>query len=79
MIRAAICLLGLGYCLWRCCCRTTTMAQPQPSTPPMPMPMIQPQAASTIRKTPNNGPRNNSNLNDQNAKNNVIPINITNT
>jgi hypothetical protein len=25
MIGAAICLLGLGYCFWRCCCWTSTM------------------------------------------------------
>ncbi len=35
MIGAAICLFGLGYCLWRCCCRTTTIAPPQPTAPPM--------------------------------------------
>jgi hypothetical protein len=39
--------------------------------------MIQPQDASMIRKTQNNGPKNHGNLNDWNAKNNAIPINIT--
>jgi hypothetical protein len=77
MIGAAICLFGLGYCFWRCCCRTATMAPPQPSAPLMQMPVVQPQPASTIRKMQNTGPRNNGNLNDRNTKNNAIPINIT--
>jgi hypothetical protein len=43
MIGAAVCLLGLGYCFWRCCCRTlsmTTVIQPTPSAPPMPTPIV---------------------------------------
>jgi hypothetical protein len=73
MIGTAICLFGLGYCLWRCCCRTATTAPPQPLAPPMPMPMIQPQPTNMTRKMQNTGPRNNSNPNDRNAN----PINIT--
>jgi hypothetical protein len=76
MIGAAICLFGLGYCLWRCCCRTSTTAPPQLSAPPMPMPVILPQPASAPRMVQNPVPRNNGNLNNQNAKNNVIPIKI---
>jgi hypothetical protein len=72
IIGAAICLFGLGYCLWKCCSQTATMVQPQPSARPMPMPMVQPQPASTIRKMQNNGPKNNCNLNDRIAKNNTI-------
>jgi hypothetical protein len=79
MIGAAVCLFELGYCIWRCCCRTSTMIQPQPSAPLMPMPTVQTQHAGTIKKMQNNRPRNNGTLNDQNAKNNLIPINITNT
>ncbi len=33
MIGAAICLFGLGYCFWRCCCWTKTTMLPQPSAP----------------------------------------------
>ncbi len=77
MIGAAICLFGLGYCLWRCCCRTTTTLSPQPSAPPMPMPVILPQPASAPRMVSNPIPRNNGNLNNRNAKNNAIPISIT--
>ncbi len=76
MIGAAICLFGLGYCLWRCYCRTSTMAPLQLSAPPMPMPVILPQPASAPRMVQNPVLRNNGNLNNQNAKNNVIPINI---
>jgi hypothetical protein len=79
MIGAAICLFQLGYCIWRCCCRMATTAPPQPSAPLIPMPMVQPQPTSMIRKTQNTGPRNNCNLNDRNAKNNAILINITTT
>jgi hypothetical protein len=77
MIAAAICLLGLGYCLWRCCCRMTTVIQLQPSAPPMPMPTFPIQLPGPVRKTQNHGPKNNSTVNDHNAKNNAIPINIT--
>ncbi len=80
MIGAAICLLGLGYCFWRCCCRTTmmtTMIQPLPSAPPMPTPAVPVQLPGPIRKTHNHGPRNNSIATDRNAKNNAIQINIT--
>ncbi len=76
MIRAAICLFRLGYYLWRCCCRTSTMAPPQPSAPPMPMPVVQPQPTSVPRMMQNTIPKNNSNLNNREAKNNSIPINI---
>jgi len=74
MIRAAICLIGLGFCLWKCYCRTTTAPSPQPSAPPMPMPVILPRQANTPRTMPNPVLRNNSNLNIWNAKNNAIPI-----
>jgi hypothetical protein len=80
MIGAAICLLGVGYCFWRCCCRTTmttTVIQPLPSAPPMPMPTAPVQLPVPIRKTQNHGPRNNGTATDWNAKNNAIPINIT--
>ncbi len=53
MIGAAIWLLGVGYLLWRCCCRTsnlTTMIQPGPSAPPMPAPVVQAQPPAPIRK-----------------------------
>ncbi len=73
MIRAAICLFGLGFCLWKCCCRSTMAPLPQPSASPMQMPVILPQPASAPRTLP----RNNVNLNNRNAKNNAIPINIT--
>jgi len=76
MIGTAICLFGLGYCLWRCCCRTAMTTPPQPSLPPMLLPTIQPQPTNTSQKMQNTGPRNNGNLNDQNAKNNAILINI---
>ncbi len=76
MIGPAICPFRLGYCLWRCCCRTSTMAPPQLSVPLMPMPVILPQPASAPRMVQNPVPRNNGNLNNQNAKNNAIPINI---
>jgi hypothetical protein len=42
----------------------------------MPMPVILPQPASAPRMVQNPVPRNNGNLNNQNAKNNAIPINI---
>jgi hypothetical protein len=79
MIGAAICLFGVGYCLWRCCCQTTmtTVIQPQSSAPPMPMPTVPIQLPGPVWKTQNHGPRNNSTVNDRNAKNNAIPINIT--
>jgi hypothetical protein len=79
MIGAAICLFGLGYCLWRCCCQTTmtTVIQPQPSAPPMPMPTVPIQLPGPVQKTQNHGPRTNGTINDRNAKNNAIPINIT--
>ncbi len=79
MIGAAICLFGLGYCLWRCCCRMTmmTVIQPQPLAPPMPMPTVPIQLPGPIWKTQNHRPRNNGTVNDWNAKNNAIPINIT--
>jgi hypothetical protein len=79
MIGAAICLLGLGYCFWRCCCRMTTktVIQPLTSAPPMPTPSAPVQLPGPVRKTQNHGPRNNGTVNDQNAKNNAIPINIT--
>jgi len=69
MIGAAICLIGLGFCLWKCCCRSTTAKLPQPSAPLMLMPVILPQPASAPRTLP----RNNGNLNNRNAKNNAIP------
>jgi hypothetical protein len=76
MIRAAICLLGLGYCFWRCCCRNSTMTtviQPAPSAPPMPAPVVQApvQLPGPIRKTPNHGPKNNA------ATKNNATLNIT--
>jgi hypothetical protein len=78
MIRAAICLLALGFCFWKCCCRTTTAQSPQPSAPPMLMPTLSPQPASAPRMVPNPVPRTNNHPNNQNAKsNNTIPINIT--
>jgi len=77
MIGAAICLFRLGFCHWRCCCITTTTPPPQPSAPPMPMPVILPQPANAPRTVPNTVPRNNSNLNNRNTKNNAILINIT--
>ncbi len=64
MIGAAICLLGVGYLLWRCCCRTsnlTTVIQPSPSAPPMPVPVALAQPKAPIRKIPNHGPKNNAN------------------
>jgi hypothetical protein len=76
MIGAAICLLGVGYLLWRCCCRTsnlTTVIQPAPSAPPMPAPVVQAQPPAPIRKTPNHGPKNNAN---STSKNNAM-LNIT--
>jgi hypothetical protein len=78
MIGAAICLLGLGYCLGRCCCQNSTMTtviQPAPSAPPMPAPVVQAPAplAGHIRKTPNHGPKNNA---ATNSKNNAT-LNIT--
>ncbi len=80
MIGAAICLLGVGYCFWRCCCRamaTTTVIQPLPSAPPMPMPAAPVQLPVPIQKTQNHGPRNNGTTTDRKSKNNAIPINIT--
>jgi hypothetical protein len=76
MIGAAICLLGVGYCFWRCCCRTsnlTTVIQPAPSAPPMPAPVAPVQPPAPIRKTPNHGPKNNAN---STSKNNAT-LNIT--
>jgi hypothetical protein len=76
MIGAAICLLRVGYCLWRCCCRTstlTTVIQPAPSAPPMPAPVAPVQLLVPVRKTPNYGPKNNANAN---SKNNAT-LNIT--
>jgi hypothetical protein len=76
MIGAAICLLGLGYCLWRCCCQTSTMTtviQPAPSAPPMPAPIVPVQLPVPIRKTRNHGPKNSANAN---SKNNAT-LNIT--
>jgi hypothetical protein len=76
MIGAAICLLGVGYLLWRSCCRTsnlTTVIQPAPSAPPMPAPVAQAQLLAPIRKTPNHGPKNNAN---STSKSNAM-LNIT--
>ena len=69
-------LLGVGYLLWRCCCRTsnlTTVIQLAPSAPPMPAPVVQAQPPAPIRKTPNHGPKNNAN---STSKNNAT-LNIT--
>jgi hypothetical protein len=76
IIGAAICLLGVGYLLWRCCCRTSnlmTVIQPAPSAPPMPTPVVQAQPPAPIRKTLNHGPKNNAN---STSKNNAT-LNIT--
>jgi hypothetical protein len=76
MIGAAICLLGVGYLLWRCCCRTSnvmTVIQPAPSAPPMPAPVAMIQPPAPIRKTLNHGPKNNANAT---SKNNAM-LNIT--
>jgi len=76
MIGAAICLLGVGYLLWRCCCRTanlTTIIQPTPSAPPMPAPVATIQPPAPTRKVLNQGPRNNANAT---SKNNAT-LNIT--
>jgi hypothetical protein len=80
MIGAAICLLGLGYCFWRCCCRNSTMTtviQTAPSAPPMPAPIVQApaQLSGPIRKTPNHGPKNNAATNTKN--NSTLNITIT--
>jgi len=77
MIRTTICQFRLGYCLWRCCCRMTTLIQPKPSAPPMLMPTIPIQLPGPVRKTQNHGPKNNSTVNNHNAKNNANDINIT--
>jgi len=69
MIGAAICLLGVGYLLRRCCCRTsnlTTVIQPAPSAPPMPAPVVPVQPPAPIRKTLNNDPKNNANSTSKN-------------
>ncbi len=66
MIGAAICLLGVGYLMWRCCCRTanlTTVIQPVPSAPPMPAPVATIQPPALTRKILNQGPKNNATLN----------------
>jgi hypothetical protein len=76
MIEAAICLLGVGYLLYRCCCRTssmTTVIQPAPSAPPMPTPVATIQPPAPTRKIQNNGPKNNANTT---SKNNAM-LNIT--
>jgi hypothetical protein len=76
MIGAAICLLGVGYLLWRCCCRTsnlTTVIQPVPSAPPAPIPTATTQPPVPTRKILNQGPKNNANAT---SKNNAT-LNIT--
>jgi hypothetical protein len=76
MIGAAICLLRLGYCFWKCCCQNwtmTTVIQPSPSAPPMPTPVVQVPIPGPVRKTPNHGPKNNV---AANSKNNAT-LNIT--
>jgi hypothetical protein len=44
---------------------------------PMPMPTIPIQLPEPVRKTQNHGPKNNGTVNNHNAKNNAIAINIT--
>ncbi len=69
MIGAAICLLGVGYLMWRCCCRTanlTTVIQPSPSAPPMPTPVATIQHPAPARKILNQGPKNNANATSKN-------------
>jgi hypothetical protein len=76
MIGAAICLLGVGYLLWRCCCRTsnvTTVIQLAPSAPPMPAPVATIQPLAPARKIMSHGPKNNANAT---SKNNAT-LNIT--
>jgi hypothetical protein len=76
MIGATICLLGFGYLLWSCCCRTsnmTTVIQPAPSAPPMPTPASTNQPPALTRKVSNNNPKNNATTN---SKNNAT-LNIT--
>jgi len=78
MIGAAICLLGVGYLLWRCCCRAanmTTVIQPAPSAPPMPVPVALIQPPAPTRKIQNNGTKNNTNATPKN--NATLNITIT--
>jgi hypothetical protein len=78
MIGAAICLLGVGYLLWRCCCRTsnmTTVIQPALSAPPMPAPAVTIQPPAPARKIQNHGPKNNANATSKN--NTTLNITIT--
>ncbi len=78
MIGAAICLLGVGYLLWRCCCQTSnmmTVIQPAPSAPPMPAPVATTQPPAPTRKILNHGPKNNANATSK--KNAMLNITIT--
>ncbi len=76
MIGATICLLGLGYLLWRCCCRAsnmTTVIHPVPSAPPMPAPATDRQPPALNHKVSNHNLKNNATAN---SKNNAT-LNIT--
>jgi hypothetical protein len=77
MIGAAICLFAIGFCLWKCCCQTTTTPPLQPSAPPMPTPVILPQPASAPLTMPNPVQRTDKQPINWIANSNAIPINIT--